>query len=332
MVADERRLVAGESVRLLQDHVRDGELADVVELGDEAEVAELLRAEADADADVERELRDARDVLLDARLALEQRLQERLVGLLPERVLAELLVVEAPVGEAEHVGLAARLGRQRRAPERAADREAAARLAQRGDGALDDRVGGGGGHLAEDAELVAAEAVGSRVAALELAPELAGEVREQPVARGMAEGVVVLLEAVEVEHREQPGALGGGDGERAVEVEQQPPAVVEPGQHVGLGLDALELEQPRVLGEERDEADDREHERRHGEDGGRGVEVADAARPDEGHGDGPATAGTTGRSRAVASSDSGSASRSGCHAANAIASIATGQRRSRSVP
>src|SRR5918999_662580 len=53
----------------------------------------------------------------------------------------------------------------------------------------------------EHAELVAAEAVGS-APRLDDPLESASEADEQRVARGMAEGVVVTLETVEIEHQD----------------------------------------------------------------------------------------------------------------------------------
>ena len=72
--------------------------------------------------------------------------------------------------------------------------------------------------LGEQAELVAAEPV--RSAPVRAASELAAEPREQRVAGGVAEGVVVALEAVEVEEKQRPRA-GPGVAASALEVRHQ---------------------------------------------------------------------------------------------------------------
>src|SRR5690349_14942612 len=59
------------------------------------------------------------------------------------------------------------------------------------------------------------------------------EPNQQAVAGGMAEGVVVGLEAVEVEEREQVGSAAGLVVE-ALEVEEELAAVGEAGQRIGL--------------------------------------------------------------------------------------------------
>ena len=61
--------------------------------------------------------------------------------------------------------------------------------------------------IGEDAELVAAQPIGPPVA-LDAAVERLAQAREQRVAGEVAEGVVVALEAVEVEEQEHGGVRG----------------------------------------------------------------------------------------------------------------------------
>ena len=77
----------------------------------------------------------------------------------------------------------------------------------------------------------------------------------------VAEGVVVGLEAVEVEERQHRGPLGGV-GDDALEVAQQRAAVAEAGQRVGRGLDLADAEQLQVLAEDEREAHDGGRDRR----------------------------------------------------------------------
>ena len=82
------------------------------------------------------------------------------------------------------------------------DREAVSALDQRGGRQQLDLIAAIG--VGQDAELVAAEAIGTPVA-LDAAVERLPEAREERVAGEMAEGVVVALEAVEVEEQEHGG-------------------------------------------------------------------------------------------------------------------------------
>ena len=87
----------------------------------------------------------------------------------------------------------------------------------------------------EHAELVAAHPVGVADPVDGVRQALA-EAGQQRVARWMAERVVVLLEAVEIEEREHDAALAAGVHQRRVEVVDQRAAVGEPRQRVGAGL------------------------------------------------------------------------------------------------
>jgi hypothetical protein len=63
----------------------------------------------------------------------------------------------------------------------------------------------------------------------------------------VAEGVVVLLEAVEVEEREQDGRVGARCVELGREVGGERAPVGESREHVGQGFRAAGLQQPLVL-------------------------------------------------------------------------------------
>ena len=73
------------------------------------------------------------------------------------------------------------------------------------------------------------------------------EAGEQRVAGRVAEGVVVLLEAVEVEEREEELSLAAGARQLDLEVVDQRAPVGEPGQRVGAGLFAAGGGHARVL-------------------------------------------------------------------------------------
>ena len=106
----------------------------------------------------------------------------------------------------------------------------------------------------EDAELVAAHAVGA-AEGLSRRFELHGQAAEKRVAGGMTERVVVALEAVEIEEDEQGRCLGV---QSVLEIREQLPPVGEPGERVGLGLRPATPEEPCVLAEgERHPADHR---------------------------------------------------------------------------
>ena len=148
-----------------------------------------------------RELRDTDEMVFEVGMTLGQCAHEHLTGLLGRRFPSALLVgVHALVGSLQCLGRGRGLGRQEHEAMRSRDREAGTVVCQRAGGALDDgfRVGV---LRAQDAELVAAHPVG-RATARDEADELLAEASEQSIARGMAEGIVVVLEAVQVEHGE----------------------------------------------------------------------------------------------------------------------------------
>jgi len=129
---------------------------------------------------------------------------------------------------------------------RAIDHETFAFLRERRDGTLDQRTRPGGRSRGEQAELVAAEPVrGARRPGDVF--ETARQPHEQCVAGGMTEGVVVALEAVEVEEEDQQLMFFAGGREPLLQVGDQSTPIREARQLVvkslvrklGLGSFAL---------------------------------------------------------------------------------------------
>ena len=125
----------------------------------------------------------------------------------------------------------------------------------------------------EHAELVAADPV-DLAAVADAGGELLREPREQGVARRVAEGVVVGLEAVEVEEHEHGG---GAAGERRLEVDHQLAPVPDPGQRVGLGLDARGGEEVELVAERDAHPGDHGQDRRGRQDDGGRVQALELA-------------------------------------------------------
>ncbi len=136
---------------------------------------------------------------------------------------------------------------------RAADVEALAGLVQRGARALELR-----GEIAladEQAELVASHAVRAAVGR-DRGAEVAPETSEQRIAGRVPEAVVVGLEAVEVEQREQDGTLRRRPGGQPVEIGEQRAPVAQAGERVRRRLDLADAQRAEVLVEGQREADD----------------------------------------------------------------------------
>ncbi len=196
--------------------------------------------------------------------------------------------VHALVGELQRVGDLGSLARHLCRPERAGDLEALAVLAQGLAGGDGDLVGALEASLREHRELVAAEPVGLG-AALHRLGELAAEADQQRVAGRMAERVVVGLEAVEVEDRQ--------DVRRAILVAQHPldvdeelAAVAEAGEGVLLEQAdeaAVLREGQRQPQDDRDQGRDREAlEDRRVTRAGEQLEGEDGQREDRRRGEG----------------------------------------------
>ena len=98
-----------------------------------------------------------------------------------------------------------------------------------------------------------------------------GEPDQEPVAGGVAEGVVVLLEAVEVEEEQRARGGGARELELELEVRQQAAAVLQPGERVGARLDVGLGERALVLQEGERHAGQRQQKRPRGEAHGGGV-------------------------------------------------------------
>ncbi len=126
-------------------------------------------------------------------------------------------------------------------PQAALQLEALAARGQRFGGPLRHLLLRGRAAGGEDRELVAADPVGLAVLP-DCLPQLAPELGEDLVAGGVAEGVVVALETVEVEQHQGCRFLLGATTAGA-EVDLHPALVAEPGQGVGPHL----LQQALVL-------------------------------------------------------------------------------------
>ena len=171
-----------------------------MQLGRARHVVELLAVHAQLAADRQRQVGGAAQVHVQVGLALGQAAQQHVARLAPGGDAPVALAgVHAPVGELQRLGRVGDLHR-RLAPtpcevvtskpspcSASAATQASASTLQPGRPRVDD-----------DAELVAAEPVGAAVAVHGVREPLA-EPHQQAVAGGVAEGVVVLLEAVEVE-------------------------------------------------------------------------------------------------------------------------------------
>jgi hypothetical protein len=158
------------------------------------------------------------------------------------------------------VGLAQRLGRfadplEHHGAVRAADVEALAPLGQRGARVGDHGVAVAVRHEREDAELVAAHAVGA-TAALERGRQVATEALEQRIASRVAERVVVGLEAVEVEQREHVAVAGHVEAGSRLEVAHQRAPVAQPGERIRGRLELALAQHAQVLAEGEGEAGD----------------------------------------------------------------------------
>jgi hypothetical protein len=116
----------------------------------------------------------------------------------------------------------------------------------------------------QDAELVPAEAVGGTATLGHGGLQRAGQADQQGVAGGVAKGVVVGLEPVEVEQHQQQRAFQGRFLQPAVQVEPELAPVGDPGE----GVAQRSGDQPAMLGQERHRRDP-EQDQRHHHDGDR---------------------------------------------------------------
>jgi hypothetical protein len=267
--AHERPLVGVQRGRLAEDRVGDGDLADVVQLGRAGDLVELLAPHAEAARDGDGQLGDGAGVLAQRGLARVQGADEDVARLLADRRrLAVLARVHALVGDAQRRGRVLGLVREQHGPVGGGHGEALPRLGQGAGRAVEDRLDLVLAGRDEGAELVAAEAVGLAVLGdgeLELRPE-AGQ---EGVAGEVAEGVVVVLEAVEVEEQEDPRRAVARGLQLDLEVAHELAAVAQAGQRVRERLAAAGGDHPQVLreghGHAHEERDDGQARERDGE-------------------------------------------------------------------
>jgi hypothetical protein len=106
-------------------------------------------------------------------------------------------------------------------------------LGQRRGGEADDVVDTVAAGPGQYAELVAADPVGPALP-VDLPGQGGAQARQQGVAGGVAEGVVVRLEAVEIAQHQQQRIGVRGAIEVGVEVGDQAPPVVQAGQGIGV--------------------------------------------------------------------------------------------------
>ena len=155
-----------------------------------------------------------------------------------------LVVVEAHVCDMEGRLDRVRLGGQEGCAVRGADLERIAALGHRRPRRPDDVLGVVGG--CEHAELVAAHPVGSAPEPGDGGLQPRAEPLQEQVARRMAEGVVVLLEPVQIEEREDVPA-GIRPGEHVGEIGDEGAAVAHPRERIGARLLVAGPQQAAVL-------------------------------------------------------------------------------------
>ena len=265
VAAHERPLVAVERAGLVEDRVRDRELADVVQGGGDAHVLAAARASG----------RGARRRPPRAR---RRRRRGRSARGRARTAAASAARRSAPRRSGARRASARTCARRRAAAPRRPCRPrpgsttvpqeaSTAKPSPRSVSAARTSVAAPSAATVEQrAELVAAHPVGPAVAD-DRRREPAAEAVQERVAGRVAEGVVVALEAVEVAQHEDVGLAAV---EPRLEVGEQPAAVAEAGQRVGDRLVAHGLEDAEVLAERRDHADDHGEQRgageRHGDD------------------------------------------------------------------
>ena len=147
-----------------------------------------------------------------------------------------LLGVQPLVGQPQHLAGRPGIRWQGHGAAGSADCEPLAAFGQRRAPQLEDALRSAAVQLGEDTELVAAQAVGAADRP-DGVVEVGAEAPQQGVADGVPEGVVVGLEAVEIEEDELVrGQPLPGAGQEAVEVSHQRPAVAQAGEVIGERL------------------------------------------------------------------------------------------------
>jgi hypothetical protein len=234
MAAHEGPLLVVERPFLVQDPVGNGDLADVVKLRGTLQVLQVVATNAQPLPHRARERGNGAGVLVQLGASFRQHAQHYVASLLLRGHAPDPLVgVHALVGQNERGGGILRLFGNRDAAARSLDREALAALGERLEACGDEKAAVVRGHRSEDAELVPAESERD-AAALDHLLKLPAEAAQEQVSLQMAEGVVVRLEAVQVEEHEQLAPV------ECVEVLHEPATVGQPGQSVVVG-EVLEL-------------------------------------------------------------------------------------------
>ena len=139
----------------------------------------------------------------------------------------------------------------------------------------DGAIAGAHGRVEQDAELVAAEPVGDAAIA-DTVGQLRGEAHEQRVAGDVAEGVVVGLEAVEVEEHERH-RTGMAASNEVLEHAQHQAAVAEARERVGQRFVARGVQEREVLGEHQRAAGHGRKQREGREDAGGRQQITEPA-------------------------------------------------------
>ena len=198
-----------ERPRLGEDRVGHGDLADVVQLGGVADLLDLVVAELQQQRGRLGEVGDAAEVAAQVRVALGQRAQQHVLALAARgRAAGVLLRVHALVGDPQRLGDVRRLeraarSRRRSSRSRSPRRARRARRRRRRRAARATRRPGRSSAQNSSPPMRKAEPRPRRKPA-----RLAPSRDQQRVAGRVAEGVVVVLEAVEVEEHEHE-RLGG---------------------------------------------------------------------------------------------------------------------------
>ncbi len=207
VAAHERPLALVERAGLREDRFGYRRLADVVHLGGAHELVELLGLEAHPPPDRERERSDAAEVIGERRQACPEDLEQHPAQLMLDADGPGLLVgVQPAIGELQGARGVGGVERQRAQPVGSRDLEAVPALAERRHGRRDQRLGRDT-RRATAARRTRRRPSGRRARrAPAAAASLRTEAPEQHVAGGMAEAVVVELEAVEVVENQQAGA------------------------------------------------------------------------------------------------------------------------------
>src|SRR6185295_13568386 len=198
VLSDQLPLDLVERLRLAQDFVGNRDLAEVVELGRAPEHVDLLRIHAQLAAHRDG---DAGHVLLVIRwleLAVAQDADQQVMGPGFEAAGANaLLLVHAAVGDPQRLAGYQGLVGKRHGARRGADAKSLTLFCQSGSPGFDDGPHAPAAQLREDAEFVAAQAVGA-AAGLHSGRQVRAQPAKQAVAGGVAEAVVVELEPVQI--------------------------------------------------------------------------------------------------------------------------------------